>query len=199
MAMEKKNSALLVLFICIFGLISCGYCAIGVVPAYKGFPVYPPEEIEKIERGQLTEFSLSLRARENTLKEFEQVNKDLKQQAAGPGNLNTIEMPEQKKDATMDKFDAGLSGLKKGSELIEKEFEEAQRYVIENAAKLGWKIIEKDILSDGGSHYYVFVKAQSNQQEKVMVTIFSGMIGYGIDGISVSPSDYWGKISYEFK
>jgi len=165
------------------------------VPMYQGFPLYPPEEIEKLTEEQPREVIFPLRAREGTLREFKVINQQLEKEvflglklpegSSFEGNPSLARLYEVERE------------MKKSAEAIRKEFKEAEEYLVTRAEKTGWKIKERGMFKDGGSSLFIFEKVGSPSTVKVI--IYSGMIGFGSDGIFVAPFDYWGKISYEFR
>ena len=185
--MKKNIGLMLLVFLICF--IPFGFCVTDYVPIYLGFPVYPPEEIEKIVTKQVMRFSVPLRFREYTLKEFEEINNKVRQFMSQPvGDIGRSDAQRRKL------MEAERESLRK-AELIMREFEEAQRYIKNNALKLRWQIINQGTFDDG-SLYFVFEREKSGTVE---VTIYSGTMMFTEIGMVVSPSDEWGKISYQFK
>lgn len=169
--MKKLSFACLMLF-CLFSF-QPGCAQKDSAPQYKGFPVYPPENIKDIkESGKETRFSFSLRSRASVIAEL------AKTQGVSFGE-------------TMHQM------MLKADDKSSKEFKEAESYIKAKSSKLGWKMIYEGMYKDGGSPIYFFAK-KSKKIQLMNVTVWSGMIVCGAGGCNVS-ADNWGYIDYSYK
>ena len=171
--MRKLNLACLMLS-CLFlsGLVGCAPKVSS--PQYKGFPVYPPEQMEKIkENGNQASFQLSIRNRDRVITELKKT------------------MGKQLNEETWNKS-------RELGDRCWKEFKNAENYIKTNATKLGWKIINEGMYRDDGSQYFLF--AQRGKKIKLVeVTIWShgGGVGCSAAGCYVDEKE-WGYIDYEY-
>ena len=76
-----KKIIFISIFLVIFGVLTWAFSAEESLTTYLGFPIYPPEEIGKVMARQVMRFSLPLRFREYTLKEFASINTALNDNA----------------------------------------------------------------------------------------------------------------------
>ncbi len=119
------------------------------IPTFRGFPVYPPQEIDYIDvpdEGDVT-FSLALNSREDMLEQLD----------------------------ALDPLVAKVQDTKK----ITLEFDVAKSYIQRNAALLGWQIIRIDETWGKDSQEMVFVrKKRPSSEVKVVIWTGSISITY---------------------
>ncbi len=115
------------------------------IKLYRNFPVYPPEEIENLLKTNPGHFRLYY--------------------AENPGPF--FGYPG-------DDIERWKLHKEKG-EKFSQEFAKAKDYIVTNAKRLGWNIIEEGGFKDGGSCYWKFIK--EDPKLSVVVTLWGGMGG----------------------
>lgn len=115
------------------------------VKLYRGFPVYPPEEIENLLKTNPRHFRLYY--------------------AENPGPF--FGYPED----DIERYQVHEEKAEKFSQ----EYTKAKDYIVTNARRLGWNIIEEGGFEDGGSYYWKCIK--EDPKLSVVVTLCAGMGG----------------------
>jgi hypothetical protein len=138
-------------------------------PAFRGFPVYPPEAVERIVPTEVETATGAPRMLHFTtsLRHLAVALKDPRSQANGLASVS-------------------------------KEWDEAQAYLKANASSLGWKEITSFPLSDGGSEDQVYARVGDGKIDVIHLNL-GLRDGAHIEKDGIRMHVGWGTIDYRYQ